>query len=352
MGADRPVGHDVVLEGLWEAAREERLGHALLFAGSEGIGKFMAASWFLRGLFCEEGPGAPCGVCGACRRVQAGSFGDAFVIDAEAEGSERIAVGRIARRGSDGGVCLEEFLALRAVEGGWRGVIIRDIERATREAQNALLKTLEEPGEACCLVLVSAHPGRLLETVRSRCLRVAFEAPDRESCARVLAQAGLASEVGEQVARWSGGAPGCALRAARRGVVAEREVLLGVLGGAVDALEGVTRVMSLEGELGEGTPSALARRRAVGVVDLGAEILRDLERIVAGVAAEGLPHGDVPAPIVEAARGMGCVRRGAECLWRARRELDSNLAPEAVLDRAFAELQRSFCGTRSGVIGR
>lgn len=352
VNAERPCGHDEVLEGLWGAARAERLPHALLFSGGEGIGKFMAARWFLAGMFCEEGPGEPCGSCGACRRLQAGSFGDLLLIEPGMEGAERIKLGRIARRDEDGGVCLEEFLGLRAVEGGWRGVILRDAERATREAQNALLKTLEEPGEACCLILVSAHPGRLLETVRSRCVQVGLVAPELGACAEVLARAGYEAEIAGRVSRWAGGAPGRALAWARRGVVAERGLLLGILGGELDALQGTSEVLELEGELGEGTPSVLVRRRAVGVVELGVEVLRDLARLGAGVAASELAHGDVPQEIASRARVRGVTRAGLEVLWRARGELDSHLAPEAVLDRALSELQEIFVGARAPVGGR
>ena len=352
MALERPQGHDRVLTGLWTAADVERLPHALLFTGGEGIGKFMAAQWFLAGLFCEAGPGEPCGTCGACRRLWGGSFGDLFLVDPEAEGTERIPVGRIARRDREGGVCLEEFFSLRPTEGGWRGVILRDFERATRDAQNALLKTLEEPGGSCCLVLVSAHPGRLLETVRSRCVQIGLEAPDNETCARVLAESGIDTETAERVARWVGGAPGRALRWARRGATAERGVLLAILGGELDGLSGAGQVLALEGELGEGTPSALARRRAVGVVEMAVEVLRDLSRCGAGVPASEVPHGDVPEGILCLGRESGVMRRGLESLWRARRELDSNLAPEAVLDRAFSELQGAFSGARSRPSGR
>lgn len=342
MALERPEGHDLLLTGLWRAAKAERLPHALMFTGADGIGKFMAARWLLAGLFCEEGPGEPCGSCGACKRLAADSFGDLFLVDPEAEGADRIPVGRIARRDRDAGVCLEEFLALRPAEGGWRGVVLRDAERATRDAQNALLKTLEEPGEECCLILVTAHPGRLLETVRSRCVQVGFESPEQGTCAKVLRDAGFDDGISAQISRWVSCAPGRALRWARRSATIERELLTGVLLGDVDALEVTPRIFGLEGDLGEGTPSALARRRAVGFVELAVDVMRDLARIGAGVPADDVPHGDLPQGLIGRARLRDPARRGLESLWRARRELDSNLAPEAVLDRALGELQGAF----------
>ena len=347
MTLERPKGHDSVLEGLWRAASSERLPHALLFTGGEGIGKYLAAHWFLAGLFCDEGPAEPCGSCGSCRRQAAGSFGDLFVIDPELEDTGKIGVGRIVRRKQTEGTPLEEFLSLRPAEGGWRGVILRDFELANHEAQNAVLKTLEEPGESCCLILVSSQPGRLLETVRSRCVLVGFESPSGSESAEVLDLAGVDSETAGLVSRWADGAPGRALRFARRGAVEERAVLIDVLSGELDALVGTERLLALEGDLGEGTPSALVRRRAVGAVELGVEMLRDLARSGAGYPMDQLPHGDVVDALGGRSYGLGVTSRALESLWRARREIDSNLAPEAVLDRALSEVQQIFSAASS-----
>jgi DNA polymerase III delta' subunit len=347
MTPDRPMGHDSVLEGLWRAAASERLPHALLFTGAEGVGKFLAARWFLAGLFCDEGPGEPCASCGSCRRLSAGSFGDLFVVDPEAEGTAKIGVGRIVRRATTEGTPLEEFLSLRPAEDGWRGVILRDFELANHEAQNAVLKTLEEPGESCCLILISSQPGRLLETVRSRCVQVGFEAPSGAESAQVLSLAGVDDETASLVSRWAGGAPGKALRLAQRGAVEERAILMTVLSGELDALSGAERLLAVEGELGEGTPSALVRKRSAGAVELGVEMLRDLARSGAGYPPADLPHGDVMGALGGRAAGLGVTTRALEVLWRARREIDSNLAPEAVLDRALSEVQEIFTAALS-----
>jgi hypothetical protein len=84
----------------------------------------------------------------------------------------------------------------------------------------------------------------------------------------------------------------------------------------------------------------------VGFVELAVDVMRDLARVGAGVAVEDLPHGDLPQGLIDRAGLRDQARRGLETLWRARRELDSNLAPEAVLDRALSELQGAFEGER------
>jgi len=279
--------------------------------------------------------------------LSAGSFGDLFVVDPDAEGTAKIGVGRIVRRPQTEGVPLEEFLSLRPAEDGWRGVILRDFELANHEAQNALLKTLEEPGESCCLILVTSQPGRLLETVRSRCVQVGFESPAGEESAKVLNAAGVDEEDARLVSRWAGGAPGLALRLAERGAISERAILTSVLSGELDALVGAERLMAVEGELGEGTPSALVRKRCVGVIELGVEMLRDLARSGAGYPVAELPHGDLLNSLGEQAATGGVTTRALEALWRARREIDSNLAPEAVMDRALSEVQEIFSAALS-----
>ena len=94
-----------------------------------------AALWFAAGLLCAQGPGRPCGVCGPCKRVSSGgnlgNHPDLLVIDPIEDGEERIRVARIAQR-SDGDAddrSLEAFLDLRALEGGYRPVIVRESHR-------------------------------------------------------------------------------------------------------------------------------------------------------------------------------------------------------------------------------
>jgi len=158
----RPLVHDGIVLRLWAAARAGRLPHALLFEGRAGIGKVAAASWFAMGCLCARGPGEPCGTCGPCRRVTSGgeeaNHPDLFVIDPLAEEEEQIKIGRIAERGREEGssrASLEAFLGLRPFEAALRPVLVRESHRMNVSAQNALLKSLEEPRAGTVLVLES-----------------------------------------------------------------------------------------------------------------------------------------------------------------------------------------------------
>ena len=110
MWAAEVLGHDETLAGLWRALSQERLSHALLFHGPPGVGKFLSAKRFVQGIFCEAGPGPPCGGCGPCRRLEAGTLPDVHVLDPIERELEMIPVGNITRR--DGGASdpIDEFL--------------------------------------------------------------------------------------------------------------------------------------------------------------------------------------------------------------------------------------------------
>jgi DNA polymerase-3 subunit delta' len=345
---ETPLGHLATIEGLWSAARADRLAHALCFVGPSGIGKFLAAEWLALGLLCERGPmrdhaaRAPCGTCGACKRARADSHPDVFVLDLERENAEKpqgeleeqIRVHRIARRSEEGPPALADFLALRAAEGGWRIALVREADRANEEAQNALLKTLEEPGERTLFVLETARADMLLPTIQSRCVRVRLHAPPLARTIELLAARGIERSAAETLARWCGGAPGQALALDARGIRLVRPWLERLLLGETDAFSAVRGLMELEGDFRARTAAASQRLRARTILDLLLAILRDRERAALGIPLESLAHGDLVGRI----RAASASRRRPpleQCL-RARQDVDLNLNPEAALERALS----------------
>jgi len=335
----RPFAHDTVVERLWSAAREGRLPHALLLEGPEGVGKFVAARWFAAGLLCSEGPGPPCGLCGPCKRVESDNHPDLFAIDPIADGEERIKIDRIALRGdSDGGPegCLEAFLDLRAMEGGRRCVLVREAHRMNDAAQNALLKTLEEPRPGIVLVLESHRSARLLPTILSRCVRVRLGGLAAEDARRVLDHEGVPAEEARELVRWTEGSPGRALAWRARGAARMLALLDGCLDGSRPPLRVAADLWEVEGEFPGPTPSAQARERARFVLDLVLALARDAARLAAGKTADELPQGDRAAHVT---LGSGRSARSAlDRLLTCRADVDRNLAPEAVLERALLVL--------------
>ena len=195
------VGHEAARRAALAAAAAGRLEGVWLLSGEEGIGKRRFAGWLAAARWCEAGTGEPCEHCRTCRQVASGNHPDLLVVardpdDPDGYGSRfEITVDQVRHR-------VLPHLALRAVQGGGRTVIVDEADRLNESAQNALLKTLEEPPPGALLLLAAAHPEALLETVRSRCreLRL-FPLGDAE-----MAQ--LHPEAGEALLRAAGGRPG------------------------------------------------------------------------------------------------------------------------------------------------
>jgi len=344
MRVERPVLHDRAVEGLWRAAREDRLPHALLFEGEKGTGRFQAAQWFAAGLLCNSGPGVPCLTCAGCKKMAGGEWrsnhADVFVIDAAAEQEEFIRLHRVAYRPDEARVpdpeySLERFFPFHPLEGVWRVALIREAHRMNPSAQNALLKMLEEPPPATVLVLETHLPSRLFDTIRSRCVRMGFAALGHEDTARILQDHDLAGDNAEQLARWSGGSPGGALALARQGAPQMRALLIGVLVGEVRPPEAAAALWEIDGEFQGNTPLKQTRDRARRCIDLGIEILGDLLRADAGIPSETLAHGDLAELVQD---GAWRLREVLEGWLDARHDLDVNLAPDAVMDRCWVDL--------------
>ncbi len=173
------VGHERMVALLSRAAARATLPPSLLFAGPSGIGKRRLALALAETLNCQQPSrradrdgaapqgGLPldaCGECNSCRRIARGAHPDVFVVEPGDSGTIKIEQIRD----------IIDRAAYRPFEGRRRVVIVDDADAMVPAAQNALLKTLEEPPSASVFVLVSAMPDMLLPTVRSRCPRLRF----------------------------------------------------------------------------------------------------------------------------------------------------------------------------------
>lgn len=212
---------------LQRALRSGRTHHAYLFDGPEGVGKELTARALAARLLCEDGGLAPdadaCGQCRACRALAAGTHPDFHFVD---RSLHKVHPDPAVRRSRG------LFLAVAVVRtfliepsggspalGRRRVFIVRDAERMNEEAQNALLKTLEEPPGAATIILVTSSADRLLSTIRSRCQRIPFaELPESFVEERLRAEK-VAAESARSLAALCGGRLGVAQRWRKAGLL-------------------------------------------------------------------------------------------------------------------------------------
>jgi len=158
-----------------------RLPQALLIHGAEGVGKTHLAEMFAQKLLCRNPGPFACGDCAGCRLFLAGTHPDFLKIE-PAERGKPIAVDAVRH--------LIANLSLKPQYGGCRIVVFRAAHQLNISAANALLKTLEEPGENTVMLLLTDTPSALPATIFSRCQRLAIPLPDNESAARWLQEQG------------------------------------------------------------------------------------------------------------------------------------------------------------------
>lgn len=157
------IGQEHVAQALRNAIQTGRVAHAYLFTGSRGVGKTSMARIFAKALNCENGPTVePCGQCESCLAIAAGSDLDVVEIDgASNRGIEEI---RELRQG----------VAYRPSRSRYKIYIIDEVHMLTKEAFNALLKTLEEPPAHVKFLFATTEPQKIPITILSRCQRYDF----------------------------------------------------------------------------------------------------------------------------------------------------------------------------------
>jgi DNA polymerase-3 subunit delta' len=330
------IGHRRVVALLVRSIDRGSLPPSLIFAGPAGVGKRLTAIATAQLLNCTDRVGEPpdidaCGVCAACTRIARGVHSDVLVVEPGDSGSIRIdQVREIVDRA-----------AYRPFEGRRRVVVIDRADALVPAAQNALLKTLEEPPSASIFILVTAQPDVLLPTVRSRCPRLRFGSLRVDDLVAVLVERGRTPQEARAIAATADGSVQRALESIAGDPVEGLEVAQQVLARAAASddprrrIEGAKDLLAKTGAGGAGDREQLASHlRSM------ASLLRDAELLSTRADVRALAHPDL-TPVLERLAQTYRGERGERAFTavdRALAALDRNAGVKIVADWLMLQL--------------
>ena len=155
------VGHKDILKYISSAVENNRVSHAYILNGERGSGKKMLANLFAMTLLCETGDNEPCGKCHSCKQAESGNHPDIIRVTHEKPNS--ISVDDIRTQ-------VNNTVDIKPYQGPYKVYIIPQADMMTPQAQNAILKTIEEPPSYAVFLLLTENAETLLPTINSRCV--------------------------------------------------------------------------------------------------------------------------------------------------------------------------------------
>ena len=331
-------GHGEAVTDLRRSLADGRLAHAYLVAGPAGIGKTALAMLFAQAACCVEpdrpDPTVGCGACLACRKIAKGVHPDVetYSLERQARTADKV-IGKNTSLTIETVRTMCAAISLRPMEADRRFVIIDDAATMQGVAQEALLKTLEEPPSAVVIMVLTDDLDAILPTVRSRCRSLMLRPVSRgvlTDLVRAVAPASLTDADISVVTSAANGRPGWALRAlrdpemiaARRGSMERALGLIGANG--YDRLVAAVR-------LGD----TFAKRRAEVFTELEAllGIWRDALLLRAGLG-EQVSHPEYADQVRDAASGweLPAVTRALKAVQICIADLESNVRPKLALE--------------------
>lgn len=157
------IGHDTIKEHLKKAIESDHVSHAYILTGETGMGRKSLANAFAMTLLCEKGKSEPCMECHACKQVMSSNHPDLIFVGHEKPGS----IGVDDIRGQ-----IHDTIMIRPYSSYYKIYIVDEAEKMTVQAQNALLKTIEEPPAYAIIMLLTTNQEAFLPTILSRCVQL------------------------------------------------------------------------------------------------------------------------------------------------------------------------------------
>ena len=340
------AGHQSLLGLLARAVSRDSLPPTLLFAGPEGVGKRRVAIALAQVINCEapvKSGGSlqvhdarperdACGSCPSCQRIERGVHGDVLLIQPGETGAIKIEQAReVVDRAS-----------YRPFEGRTRIVIIDEADTLVWQAQNALLKTLEEPPPGSVFILVSSRPDALLPTVRSRCPRLRFGRLSAAEVAAALEQAhGYAAGDARAAAATADGSLGRALRADSKELARAREAASRTLQGAATTADPKRRLDFVKDLVVKKDVAATDREALALRLRAMTSLLRDIGLVNSRADHNALANADLGSDLTRLAADYNGDRvlRAFSAVDRALGALTArNASPKIVADWLMLQL--------------
>ncbi|MDD7218607.1 MAG: DNA polymerase III subunit delta' [Clostridia bacterium] len=163
MGFSNIIGHEEIIRHLKNAIQTGKISHSYIFTGEPGSGKKLLAGTFAATLQCEAGGTEPCQKCDSCKKAMGKNHPDIIMVGHEKQGT--ITIDEIRDQ-------VINDVGIRPYYSPHKIYIIADADLMTPQAQNALLKTIEEPPEYVIIMLLTSNADSLLPTIQSRCVRL------------------------------------------------------------------------------------------------------------------------------------------------------------------------------------
>jgi DNA polymerase-3 subunit delta' len=329
------IGHRRLVSLLVRSIRQESLPPSLIFAGPSGVGKRLVALAVAQALNCPNRSDIPllggfdaCGRCPTCARIARGVHPDVLFVEPGESGSIKIEQVRD----------IVDRAGYRPFEGRRRVVVVDEADALVPQAQNALLKTLEEPPPSSVFILVTCRPDTLLATVRSRCPRLRFRPLDADEVAKALVKQGRSESEARAVAAAADGSIGHALAVSAGELVDARDTALEVLAQAAvsgDRLDAAKKLVAKA----SGAARSVDREQLASQLRAMASLVRDVELVSTCGKDEAMANADVRPMLgrLQAFRGDRGLRAFA-AIDRALAALDRNAGIKVVADWLVLQL--------------
>jgi DNA polymerase III subunit delta' len=317
------IGHGAHVHFIGRSLERGVLPQSLLLTGPSSVGKTTLARMIGAALECEAPAPGACGACGPCRKAERMIYPDLKEVHLGLTDKGKLRTEIVVDQIRDE---ILEPLSLPPYEGKKLVFLIEPADALNLNAQNALLKSLEEPPSYAQFLLVTANASGLLPTIRSRCQEISLQPVPAAEMAHALDAKGVSGEERELALAMAGGCPGLLEAYRNEALLAQRAGLLALVEGGLEASAFPDLNPILE---------ALSKEPSRAVVGLALSLTRDAIRT--GLGLEPRIHRDQTVALASAAkvRGLGGLQRLADRLAEAPAHLNRNVNARLLLDRLF-----------------